>query len=130
MQKVKELDSAVRTAALFEPKLSRNSWFFRRKLPDLARAYGADEIALHHTLASRRVIEHATELGLRMLLSLHAITSERSRELREQIASVAPGTIPPPVLRDLPEVKFPEKAPIDMVDAAKIDTTNEASVSK
>lgn len=68
IQKVKELDSAVRTAALFEPKISKPSSLVRRRLPDLAQAYGADEIALHHTLASRRVIEHAAQLGQRVVV--------------------------------------------------------------
>lgn len=68
IRKVKEIDSTVRTAALFEPKLSRPSSFVRRKLPELAQAHGADEIALHHTLAGRRVIEHAVQLGQRVVV--------------------------------------------------------------
>jgi hypothetical protein len=71
------------------------------------------------------VIYEWTELGLRMLLSLHAVTPERSRELRAQIASVQSYEIPPPDLRDMPEDKPPEITPIDMVGAAKVDTKDE-----
>lgn len=106
-----------------------------------ARIHAATELLSYGALKNRHVLPQGpgkgvaviyewTELGLRMLLSLHAITSERSRELREQIASVPLGTVPPPALRDLPEAKPPEKGPIDMVDAAKVDTTNEAAATK
>lgn len=106
-----------------------------------ARIHAATELLSYGALKNRHVLPQGpgkgvaviyewTELGLRMLLSLHAITAERSRELREQIASVPLGTVPPPALRDLPEVKPPEKGPIDMVDAAKVDTTNEAAATK
>lgn len=61
---VKNIDPAIRTAALFEPKLSRPVSFVRRKLAELAKAHGAEEIALHHTLASPRAIENAKRLGL------------------------------------------------------------------
>lgn len=74
------------------------------------------------------VVYEWTELGLRLLLSLLAITPERAQELRKQIASVPQGAIPPPALRDLPEVTPPKQ--VDMVEAAKVDPTNEASTSK
>jgi glycerophosphoryl diester phosphodiesterase len=61
---VKAIDPAIRTAALFEPKLSRPVSFVRRKLAELAKAHGAEEIALHYTLASPRAIENAKRLGL------------------------------------------------------------------
>lgn len=68
IQRVKEIDSMIRTAALFEPKLSRNNWFFRQKLTALAKASGAGEIALHHALASRRTIEQAQQQGLSVVV--------------------------------------------------------------
>jgi glycerophosphoryl diester phosphodiesterase len=62
---VKKVDSGIRTAALFEPKLSRRISAVRRlKLIDAALTAGAEEIALHHTLASSRVIEKASRAGL------------------------------------------------------------------
>lgn len=62
---IKRIDSGVRTAALFEPKLSRPISSIRPlKMLDLARQVGADEIALHYTLASPQVVEKAREYGL------------------------------------------------------------------
>ena len=68
IRKVKQLDSTIRTAALFEPKLSRPSSFARRKLAATARDLGADEIALHHILASPSAIENSLRLGLRVVV--------------------------------------------------------------
>ena len=52
---IKRIDSSIRTAALFEPKLSRPISTIRRlKMVSLARSLNADEIALHHTLISVR----------------------------------------------------------------------------
>ena len=62
---IKRIDAGIRTAALFEPKLSRPISTIRRlKMVDLARHTGADEIALHYTLASPGVVEKAREYGL------------------------------------------------------------------
>ena len=62
---VKRIDTGIRTAALFEPKLSRPlSTVRRRKLVDIALGVGADELALHHTLAGLRVIEKAKLEGM------------------------------------------------------------------
>ncbi|MEP6637229.1 MAG: glycerophosphodiester phosphodiesterase family protein [Acidobacteriota bacterium] len=65
---MKSIESRIRTAALFEPKLSRPVWLARTKLPERARACGADEIALHHTLASQAAIEKAKGLGLNVVV--------------------------------------------------------------
>lgn len=66
---VKRIDSGIRTAALFEPKLSRPISTLRKlKMVDVACGVGADEIALHHTLASARVIEKAKRAGLEVVL--------------------------------------------------------------
>ncbi len=105
-----------------------------------ARIHAATELLACGALKNRHVVPQGpgkgtaviyewTELGLRMLLSLHAVTAERSRELRAQIASVPLGTIPPAELRDLPEVK-PGAGQIDMVEATKVDTTNDATAPK
>jgi glycerophosphoryl diester phosphodiesterase len=62
---VKQIDSTISTAALFEPKLSRPISTIRRlKMIELAVEHRANEVALHHSLCSARVVEKATELGL------------------------------------------------------------------
>ena len=62
---IKRIDSDIRTAALFEPKLTRPISTIRRlNMVNLARQVGADEIALHHTLAGPGVVEKAKEAGL------------------------------------------------------------------
>lgn len=61
----KQLDSAISTAALFEPKLSRPlSTILRLKMIDLALDQHANEIALHHSLISTKVVQKATQVGL------------------------------------------------------------------
>jgi glycerophosphoryl diester phosphodiesterase len=66
---VKRIDAGIRTAALFEPKLSRPISTVRRlKMVDTARELGADEIALHHTLAGPRVIEKAKRAGMEVVV--------------------------------------------------------------
>lgn len=59
IKKVKTIDYTIRTAALFERRLSRPATVFRPHLVEMARGAGADEIALHHSLAGRRVVEQA-----------------------------------------------------------------------
>lgn len=62
---IKRIDAGIRTAALFEPKLSRPISTIRRlKMVELALRVSADEIALHHTLAGAGVVEKARECGL------------------------------------------------------------------
>ena len=69
IQEVKNIDSEIRTAALFEPKKSNPlSLIPRMKLIHLAKARGADEIALHYSLATQRIIEKAMESGLRTVV--------------------------------------------------------------
>lgn len=66
---VKRIDRAIRTAALFEPKLTQPISTLRRlRMVDLALAVGADEIALHHTLAGARVVEKARQEGLEVVV--------------------------------------------------------------
>ena len=66
---VKRIEAGIRTAALFEPRLSRPISTVRRlKMVDIALDVGADEIALHHTLASPRVIEKAKREGLEIVV--------------------------------------------------------------
>ena len=69
IEQVKKLDPSIRTAALFEPKLSQPLSLVRTMKPvELAKYYGADEIALHHTLASHRLIGKAREAGLSIVV--------------------------------------------------------------
>jgi glycerophosphoryl diester phosphodiesterase len=66
---VKTIDSAIRTAALFEPRLSRPISSVRRlRMVNAALDVGADEIALHHSLTSARVIEKARHEGLEIVV--------------------------------------------------------------
>jgi glycerophosphoryl diester phosphodiesterase len=65
LAEVKRLDSKIRTAALFEPSIKRPLPLLKRlAMIDRARDFGADEIAFHHRLASRRVVERANALGV------------------------------------------------------------------
>jgi glycerophosphoryl diester phosphodiesterase len=65
IKEIKRIYPEIRTAALFEPRLSRPISTLRRlRMIDLALDAGADEIALHHTLASSGVIEKAIASGL------------------------------------------------------------------
>jgi len=68
IERVKAIDSTIHTAALFEPKLSRPNTIVPRNLAQLAQAAGADEIALHHSLARRRIIEQALRLKQRVVV--------------------------------------------------------------
>jgi len=62
---VKRIDASVRTAALFEPRIERPVSLIRKmKMIDRTLEVKADELALHHTLAKRRVVERAREQGL------------------------------------------------------------------
>ena len=62
---VRRLAAEIRTAALFEPRLERPASLLRKmRTIDLAIAAGANEIALHRTLAARRVVDGALQSGL------------------------------------------------------------------
>ena len=66
---VKRLDAGIQTAALFEPKLSKPmSSVSKSRIVKAALDHGADEIALHHSLASPRVIEHVRTNGLEVVV--------------------------------------------------------------
>lgn len=64
---IKRLDSSVRTAALFEPKLVR-PFPSLRKMIERAQACLADEIALHRTLAGRRITAEAARVGMNTIV--------------------------------------------------------------
>jgi glycerophosphoryl diester phosphodiesterase len=64
---IKRLDARIRTAALFEPRLTRPRPSIR-KMIEQALSCGADEIALHYTLATRRAVEEARRRGMEVVV--------------------------------------------------------------
>jgi glycerophosphoryl diester phosphodiesterase len=65
LQAVKEIDSRIRTAALFESRLRGPVAVLRsRKAVSLASDVGANEIALHHSLATRSLTDQAIQSDL------------------------------------------------------------------
>ncbi len=67
IKEIKRLAPEVRTAALFERRLARPLPSPRRILAQALECQ-ADEIALHHSLASRAMIEAATGAGLQTVV--------------------------------------------------------------
>lgn len=67
ISEIKRLDREICTAALFDRKLSRPIPSARR-LVGSAINCGAEEIALHHSLATRRNIQEAHERGLKSVV--------------------------------------------------------------
>jgi len=66
---VKRIDAAVRTAALFEPKLLNPVSVLRpRAMINQARECAADEIAFHHTLARPHLVEEARTEGFEVVV--------------------------------------------------------------
>lgn len=63
IREIKKIDRGIRTAALFEPKLSRPVPS-KRVMIDSALACEADEIALHRSLATARTVSEARRRGL------------------------------------------------------------------
>jgi glycerophosphoryl diester phosphodiesterase len=63
LAEIKRLDSNIRTAALFDRKLSRLAPSARWMIERAIRC-GAEEIALHRSLATRRVVGEAIKHGL------------------------------------------------------------------
>jgi len=89
---IKRIDAEIRTAALFEPRLSRPISTIRRlKLVELALRVSADEIALHHTLAGAGVVEKARESGLETVVwtvdDPHWIERARSLNIKALISN-------------------------------------------
>jgi glycerophosphoryl diester phosphodiesterase len=101
IREIKAVNSSIRTAALFEPSLSRHLLSTRRII-SLTGENKADEIALHHSLVTPRRIriaaeaglhtvvwtvdrprwfERATRLGIRALITNNPATMVRQRQL-------------------------------------------------
>jgi glycerophosphoryl diester phosphodiesterase len=68
IEHVKRIDASIKTAALFEPSISTPPLFAARRIVDAAKAVSADEIALHHRLASPKVIEKARSAGFNVVV--------------------------------------------------------------
>jgi glycerophosphoryl diester phosphodiesterase len=64
---IKRFDAGLRTAALFDRKLSRPVPSARKMIEQAIRCE-AEEIALHHSLATRRTVEEATRFGLETVI--------------------------------------------------------------
>jgi glycerophosphoryl diester phosphodiesterase len=89
---VKTIDGEIRTAALFEPRFSRPVPTIRRlKMIDMALETGAEEIALHHALASPGVIDKALTAGMDVVVwtvdNNRWITRARSLGIKALIAN-------------------------------------------
>lgn len=64
---LKKFCPEVRTAALFAPKI-KNILRKDKHLLDLAEKAGADEISLHYTLATRKLMKKAAKSNLRVII--------------------------------------------------------------
>jgi glycerophosphoryl diester phosphodiesterase len=64
ISEMKHLDSSIKTAALFEPTLSS----FRGGIIENATRVGANEIALHHRLATTNIVRRAKEAGFNVVV--------------------------------------------------------------
>lgn len=67
IRELKRIDDKLRTAALFEPKLSR-PFPSKRAMVERALLYEADEIALHRLLATPHAIDEANKRGLKTVV--------------------------------------------------------------
>lgn len=66
LEVVKNLDSEIKTAALFQPALSTPSVLSDQRLIDRTTAVGAAAVALHHRLTRERLVQKAKLAGLRV----------------------------------------------------------------
>ena len=65
---VKAIDPAIRTAALLEPRLMTAPLISGSRLVKLTLTARADEIALHHRLATERIVAAARKAGLKVVI--------------------------------------------------------------
>ena len=84
---IKRLDAILRTAALFDRRLSRPAPSARGMITR-ALACGADEIALHHSLATRRTVREAAERGLETVVWTADNPAWVARALRSGVRAV------------------------------------------
>lgn len=84
---VKRLDAALRTAALFDRRLSRPAPSARGMIKRAVEC-GADEIALHHSLAVRRTVQEAARHNLKTVVWTADNPSWVSRAVRSGVRAV------------------------------------------
>lgn len=84
---IKRLDATLRTAALFDRRLSRPAPTARGMI-SRAIECGADEIALHHSLATRRTVSEAARHGLETIVWTADNPSWVLRALRSNVRAV------------------------------------------
>jgi glycerophosphoryl diester phosphodiesterase len=68
LTQIKQIDPSIRTGALFEPKRSAAKILNGRRLIAAAVDCGADEILLHHLIATRRLVGLAADKSLRSVV--------------------------------------------------------------
>jgi glycerophosphoryl diester phosphodiesterase len=105
IKEIKRLDPEIRTAALFEPRLTRPRPL-PRKMIEQAIAHAADEIAPHRTLVTRRLVEEARQRGMNVVVwtvdspswigraisdGIYAIITNRPADMRAERDSQQPG---------------------------------------
>jgi glycerophosphoryl diester phosphodiesterase len=61
---VREIDSNIKTVALFEPSISSPSVLLDQSVINKAKDVGAVALALHHRLAGRSLVKKAKEAGM------------------------------------------------------------------
>ena len=84
---IKRLDAGLRTAALFDRRLSRLAPSARRMITR-AIGCGADELALHHSLATRRTIQEAARHNLKTVVWTADNPAWVARALRNGVHAV------------------------------------------
>lgn len=87
IREIKRIDPGIRTAALFEPKLSRPVPS-KRAMIDKALSCEADEIALHRSLATARTVEEARWHGLNVVVWTADHPSWIGRALKDGIHAI------------------------------------------
>ncbi|HYO91391.1 MAG TPA: glycerophosphodiester phosphodiesterase family protein [Pyrinomonadaceae bacterium] len=83
---MKRIAPEIRTAALFEPKLVPPP--STRRMMRLAAECRADELALHHLLARRSVVEEATRRGMKTVIWTVDNPAWRARASRLHIHAI------------------------------------------
>lgn len=65
---IRRIDPEIKTAALFEPAISKPSVLLDRRIIDQTIGVQAAELALHHRLARSRLVQKARLAGLRVVV--------------------------------------------------------------
>jgi glycerophosphoryl diester phosphodiesterase len=68
LEVIKRIDPEIKTAALFEPAISKPSVLLDQRIIDQTIAVQASELALHHRLARKRLVQKAKLAGLRVVV--------------------------------------------------------------